>query len=98
MCQAQRLHPGIPVEIEVESERELLEAIASGADRVLLDNFTTAELKTAVATAAGQVPLEASGGIALDNLAEVARTGVDYISVGELTKNVAPLDLSMLFV
>ena len=97
VCQARRLHPGKPVEIEVEDERQLLEAIATGADRVLLDNFTTAELKTAVATAAGRVPLEASGGISLEILAEVARTGVDYISVGELTKNVTPLDLSMLF-
>jgi nicotinate-nucleotide pyrophosphorylase (carboxylating) len=84
--------------VEVEDQRELAEAIATGVDRILLDNFPIDDLHAAVATTAARVPLEASGGITLDNVAEVARTGVDYISVGELTKDVTPIDLSMRFV
>lgn len=92
---ARRLHPDKPVEVEVENHGELLDAIAAGVDRVLLDNFDLDGLNKAVAVAAGRVPLEASGGITLDNVADVARTGVDYVSVGQLTKSVVPLDLSM---
>ncbi|MCY3838716.1 MAG: carboxylating nicotinate-nucleotide diphosphorylase [Gammaproteobacteria bacterium] len=97
VCQARGRHPGMPVELEVEDQHELADAIAAGVDRILLDNFSIDDLRAAVATTAGRVPLEASGGITLDNVAEVARTDVDYISVGELTKNVTPLDLSMRF-
>ena len=96
--QARGCHPGMPVEVEVEDQRQLAEAIVTGVDRILLDNFSIDDLHAAVATTAARVPLEASGGITLDNVAEVARTGVDYISVGELTKDVTPLDLSMRFV
>ena len=92
---ARRLHPQEPVEVEVENHDELRTAIAAGTDRVLLDNFTQADLEQAVAITAGRVPLEASGGIALDNVAAIARTGVDYISIGEITKRVLPLDFSM---
>ena len=92
---ARRLHPQEPVEVEVENHDELRTAIAAGADRVLLDNFTQADLEQAVAITAGRVPLEASGGITLDNVAAIARTGVDYISIGEITKRVLPLDFSM---
>ena len=92
---ARRIHPHEPVEVEVESHDELRAAIAAGVDRVLLDNFDLAGLEEAVAITAGRVPLEASGGIALDNVAAIARTGVDYISIGEITKRVVPLDLSM---
>ena len=98
VCQARGRHPDMSVEVEVENQRELADAIAAGGDRILLDNFAIDDLRAAVATTAGRVPLEASGGITLDNVAEVARTGVDYVSVGELTKDVAPLDLSMRFV
>ena len=98
VCQARGSHPGMPVEVEVENQRELAAAIAAGADRILLDNFAIDDLHAAVAATASRVRLEASGGITLDNVADVARTGVDYISVGELTKYVAPLDLSMRFV
>ena len=98
VCQARGRHPGMPVELEVEDQRELADAIAADVDRILLDNFSIDDLDAAVAATAGRVPLEASGGITLANVAEVARTGVDYISVGELTKNVTPLDLSMRFV
>ena len=96
--QARGRHPGMPVEVEVEDQHELADAIATGVDRILLDNFPINDLHAAVAATAARVPLEASGGITLDNVAAVASTGVDFISVGELTKNVAPLDLSMRFI
>ena len=93
--EARRIHPQEPVEVEVETRGELRSAIVAGVDRVLLDNFTLADLEEAVAITAGRVPLEASGGVALDNVAAIARTGVDYISIGEITKRVVPLDFSM---
>lgn len=92
---AKQRHPDKEVEVEVEDDAQLAEAIDAGADRVLLDNYAPEDLRRAVAAANGRVALEASGGITLDTIAEVARTGVDYISVGEITKAVAPLDLSM---
>lgn len=92
---AKQRHPDKEVEVEVEDDAQLAEAIAAGADRVLLDNYSPENLRRAVAAANGRVALEASGGITLETIAEVARTGVDYISVGEITKAVAPLDLSM---
>ena len=96
--EAHRRHPGKSVEVEVEDADELEEAINAGADRILLDNFSVDELQAAVATTAGRVPLEASGGITLEGVAATAASGVDYISIGELTKNITPLDLSMRFV
>ena len=95
---ARRLHPDVLLQVEVETITQLGEAIAHGADRVLLDNFSTVELEAAVAAANGRVPLEASGGITLANVGAIAATGVDFISIGELTKRVSPLDLSMRFV
>ncbi len=95
---ARAAHPGLPVEIEVESEAELREALAAGADRVLLDNFPLAGMRRAVAVndeMGRPAELEASGGLTLDEIAEVAATGVDYISVGALTKHVRAIDLSM---
>ena len=92
---ARRNHPDKLLQVEVEGLDQLREAIAADVDRVLLDNFDIPRLREAVALAKGRVGLEASGGITLATVADVARTGVDYISVGELTKNVAPLDLSM---
>ena len=96
--EARRRHPGKPVEVEVEDHHELDEAIGASADRILLDNFSVDGLQAAVATTAGRVPLEASGGITLEGVAAIAASGVDYISIGELTKNIKPLDLSMRFV
>ena len=92
---ARSRHPAKPVQVEVERNEQLREAIAAGASRVLLDNYTPEALREAVAIAAGAVALEASGGITLDNVAAVARTGVDYISIGAITKHVTPLDMSM---
>ena len=94
-------HPELPVEIEVESVAEMREALAAGADRLLLDNFDIEDLQRAVEInqKEGHPPadLEASGGITLDNIYEIAETGVDYISVGALTKDVSAIDLSMRF-
>ena len=86
------------VEIEVENLDQLQQALDAGADIVLLDNFSTEELRRAVQQTAGQAELEVSGGVTLDNVRKIAQTGVDYISVGALTKNVRAVDLSMRFV
>ena len=89
------------IEVEVENQDELLEALSAGATRVLLDNFALDELRLAVETnrSFGYVAaeLEASGNVTLESSRDIAETGVDYISVGALTKNVDALDLSMLF-
>ncbi|UCB55236.1 MAG: carboxylating nicotinate-nucleotide diphosphorylase [Thiotrichales bacterium] len=93
-----RFHsPGYPVEIEVETLTQLQAAIDAGVDRVLLDNFTTDEIEKAVKISNGKIPLEASGGITLDNIRQYAETGVDYISTGSLTKDIIAIDLSMRF-
>ena len=92
---ARRHHPDKLLQVEVENVAQLKESIAAAVDRVLLDNFDVASLREAVAVADGRVGLEASGGITFATVAEVAATGVDFISVGELTKAVVPLDLSM---
>jgi len=86
------------IEIEVRDIDELQQALSAGATRVLLDNFSTAMMKAAVQISQGQAKLEASGSISLDKITEIAETGVDYISVGALTKNVRAVDLSMLFI
>lgn len=95
VAEARRRHPRKDVEVEVENNAQLAEAIAAGANRVLLDNYALDDLRDAVATAKGRVALEASGGITLDTVGDIARTGVDFISVGDITKAVTPLDLSM---
>jgi nicotinate-nucleotide pyrophosphorylase (carboxylating) len=85
----------IPVEVEVERLDQLEEAIAAGADMLLLDNFTPAMMREAVALTAGRLKLEASGGFELADLPAVGATGVDFVSVGSLTKHVRATDLSM---
>ncbi len=85
----------LPVEVEVRNLEELREALELGVDRILLDNFAVEEIAEAVRIAAGRVPLEASGGVTLENVAEIAATGVDYISVGALTHSAPALDLSL---
>ncbi|WP_305370098.1 carboxylating nicotinate-nucleotide diphosphorylase [Photobacterium leiognathi] len=94
---AKKLNPSKPVEVETESLDELKQAIEAGADIVMLDNFTLAMMREAVAFNAGRVALENSGDITLSNIRECAETGVDYISVGALTKHVKAMDLSMRF-
>lgn len=95
VVKARLLHKSMPVEIEVENRAELKEAIAVGVDRVLLDNFDIGALNEAVSITAGRTELEASGNIDLENIRAVAETGIDFISVGALTKNVKAVDLSM---
>jgi nicotinate-nucleotide pyrophosphorylase (carboxylating) len=90
--------PGLPVEIECRDLHEVREGAEAGADRLLLDNMTPAQLQEAVSAARrdGDRPeLEASGGVTLENVAEVAASGVDYVSVGALTHSAPALDLSM---
>lgn len=89
--------PGVTVEVEVENPDQLREALESGAERILLDNFSIEELKAAVRETGGRAKLEASGGVNLANIRAVAETGVDFISIGGITKNVAAVDLSLRF-
>lgn len=89
------MHPGLLVETEVETFAELREALAAAADRIMLDEFELHELGQAVAEAAGRVPLEVSGSVSLERVRAIAATGVDFISIGALTKNVHAIDLSM---
>ncbi|MCY4343793.1 MAG: carboxylating nicotinate-nucleotide diphosphorylase [Gammaproteobacteria bacterium] len=97
VTQARQARQGLMVEVEVESLSELAEAIAAGADTIMLDNFSIAETRQAVAAARGRARLEASGGVDESHIRAIAETGVDCISVGALTKDVSPLDLSMRF-
>ncbi len=85
------------VEVEVETLDEVREALDAGADILLLDNFDLEQVRAAVALNKGKAKLEVSGGVNLDNLRAVAETGVDYISIGAITKNVQAIDLSMRF-
>ncbi|QPR53553.1 carboxylating nicotinate-nucleotide diphosphorylase [Aeromonas allosaccharophila] len=96
--EARHLNPGKPVEVEVESLAELEQALAAQADIVMLDNFDVTMMREAVAINQGRAKLEVSGNVTLDTLAEFAATGVDFISVGALTKHVRALDLSMRFI
>lgn len=89
--------PGVDIEVEVENLEELREALAGGAKHILLDNFTLDGLREAVGLSAGAARLEASGGVNLSNIREIAQTGVNDISVGGLTKDVRAIDLSMRF-
>lgn len=97
IAQARQIAPNKPVEVEVETWNELEQALEAGADIVMLDNFSQQQMIDAVKHVAGRCKLEASGNITLDNLREVATTGVDYISMGVLTKDVTAIDLSMRF-
>lgn len=91
------LHADVPVEVEVESLDELQQALDAGADIVMLDNFSVEMMREAVALAQGRTQLEVSGNVTDQTLRQFAETGVDYISVGALTKHVTALDLSMRF-
>src|SRR5690554_479856 len=92
---ARRNHPGKPVEIEVETEEQLERALVAGADIVMLDNFSPERMIAAVKQTAGRAKLEASGNITDETLLDYANTGVDYISIGALTKHCQAVDLSM---
>ena len=92
---AQQIAPGKPVEVEVESLEELQQALDAGADIIMLDELNLEDMRTAVHLTAGRAKLEASGGINASTLRSVAETGVDYISLGTLTKDIKAVDLSM---
>ena len=94
---ARRQNPHIKIEVEVETISQLVEAIEADVDMALLDNFSTEKLREAVTLSGGNIQLEASGGITLENVVSIAQTGVNYISVGEITKNIEPMDLSLRF-
>ena len=94
---ARRLHPGVTVEVEVENLAELEEALAARPDIVMLDNFDLATMAEAVRITAKRVKLEASGNVNFDTVRLIAETGIDYISIGGLTKDVRAVDLSMRF-
>jgi nicotinate-nucleotide pyrophosphorylase (carboxylating) len=91
------LHPDVPVEVEVESLEELQAALKAGADIIMLDNFDIEQMREAVGITNGKAQLEVSGNVTFDTIRKFAETGVDYISVGALTKHVQALDLSMRF-
>jgi len=99
---ARQADPAIPIEIEVENLQQLREALAAGARRLMLDNFALPDMQQAVALnrEIGRPPaeLEASGGLTMDSLTAVAETGIDFISVGALTKHLRAIDLSMRFI
>jgi|TARA_B110000093_G_scaffold179367_1_gene219417 nicotinate-nucleotide pyrophosphorylase (carboxylating) len=95
---ARQQEPSKPVEVEVESMNELTQALDAGADRIMLDNFSLTDMRDAVALASGRAELEASGGITQHTLLPIAETGVDYISIGALTKDCRAIDLSMRFI
>ncbi len=97
IAEARHLNPGKPVEVEVESLAELEQALAARADIVMLDNFDIPMMQEAVRLNQGRAKLEVSGNVTLDTLAGYAATGIDFISVGALTKHVRALDLSMRF-
>ena len=97
IAKAHQIAPGKPVEVEVETWAELDQALEAQADIVMLDNFSQQQMIDAVKHVAGRCKLEASGNITIVNLREVASTGVDYISMGVLTKDVTAVDLSMRF-
>ena len=92
---ARQNFPGKPVEVETENLTELQQALAAGADIIMLDNFSLADIVQAVALNAGKAKLEVSGNITSERLTELAATGVDYISSGALTKHIQAIDLSM---
>ncbi|MBZ2169901.1 carboxylating nicotinate-nucleotide diphosphorylase [Marinobacter sp. F4216] len=93
--EARRIAPGRPIEVETETLDELTQALDAGADIIMLDEFSLADMRTAVTLTAGRAKLEASGGINDQTLVPVAETGVDYISIGALTKDIKAVDLSM---
>ena len=98
IAEGRQANPGMLLEVEVENLQELDEAIAAGADIAMVDNFSITDTVTAVERAAEKIKLEASGGIDEKSIIEIAATGVDYISIGDLTKNIDPMDLSLRFV
>lgn len=95
---ARQLSPDIPIEVEVENLQELKQALDAKVDRILLDNMDIPTLKQAVQLTNKRIPLEASGGVTQKTARDIAQTGVDYISIGSITKHIRAIDLSMRFI
>jgi nicotinate-nucleotide pyrophosphorylase (carboxylating) len=95
VAEAHRVAPGKPVEVEVENFDELYQGLDAGADIIMLDNFTIEDMRKAVEINAGKAKLEASGNVTSETLVTIAETGVDFISIGALTKHCKAIDLSM---
>ena len=98
IAQAKYLYPGKTVEVEVENEFQLVEALNNGADIIMLDNFTLESMRYAVKRVNKKALLEVSGNVSLETIKDIAQTGVDFISVGSITKHVTAMDLSLRFV
>ncbi|EIJ35783.1 carboxylating nicotinate-nucleotide diphosphorylase [Thiothrix nivea] len=96
--QARKLHPGILVEVETETMQELAEATAAQADIIMLDDYDLDTMHEAVRMTAGKIPLEASGSVSPETVVAIAETGVDFVSIGSITKHIRAVDLSMRFV
>lgn len=94
---ARTIKPDVPVQVEVENFDELVEAINAGAEKILLDNMSIEQMREAVTITQGRATLEASGGVTLASIRAIAETGVDFISSGDITKNLRAVDLSMRF-
>jgi nicotinate-nucleotide pyrophosphorylase (carboxylating) len=95
VAKARAAYPDIPVIVEVESLAELREALATDCSRILIDDFSDADMREAVKTAGGRKPLEVSGSVTLERLHAIAEAGVDFVSVGSITKNIRAIDFSM---
>lgn len=95
VAKARTAYPDIPVIVEVESLKELCEALATDCSRILIDDFTDPDMREAVKTAGGRKPLEVSGSVTLERLNAIAEAGVDFVSVGSITKNICAIDFSM---
>jgi len=95
VANARQAYPELPLEVEVRTQRELQAALAAEPDLILLDNMSVEALREAVALTAGRVPLEASGGITLESIRDVAATGVEYVAMGQLTHSAPAADLSL---
>ena len=95
MTRARALNAGVPIQIEVENLNELAQALAAGADNVLIDNFSLDDMRKAVAATRGRAVVEASGGIQMNTVRDIAATGVDRISIGSLTKDIQATDYSL---
>ena len=87
-------NPGLPIEVEAQTLEEVDQALAAGADRILVDNMATADIRAAVARVEGRATVEISGGVTLDRMAELSTTGADFISIGALTHSAPAIDLS----
>jgi nicotinate-nucleotide pyrophosphorylase (carboxylating) len=93
---AREAHPELPLEVECRTLEEVDEALAAGAPQILLDNMSVGQLRAAVERVAGRATLEASGGVTLETLRDIASTGVDFVSIGALTHSAPALDLSLI--